>query len=313
MLNTSNKKQSRWLKWRTIFAGVLVLPLMITAGRAENGRRYASLDGRQAETSAVARKPDKKTPLTGSMVSARQNKAHRDIGVPSPAPSTYNFRTTPVLPPISPRVISRGISSEKKIALTFDACSTHAPSHYDARITKILVETKTPATIFLGGKWMEDEPAQTKYLASVPFIELENHTFYHPHLTKISDEQIKNELRTTQEAMYTLTGRQPKFFRPPYGEYDNRVVRVAAKLGLTTVEYSLASGDPDPHFSKDVLVKYVTTTARNGSIIVMHINGRGWHTAEALPEIISRLRARGFTFVTVNDLMQSEAKLARRK
>ncbi|MDE3056530.1 MAG: polysaccharide deacetylase family protein [Bacteroidota bacterium] len=273
MPNISHARKLR-LKKRIVFAAFL-FPLLITAGRAENGRRHTNVP-------------------------------------PSPL-SKYSFHPTPSLRPVLPRVVSHGLSSEKTIALTFDACSTHAPSRYDERITEVLVKTHTPATIFLGGKWMEDEPAQTKYLSALPFIELENHTFYHPHLTKISNEQIREELRRTQEAMYTLIGRQPTLFRPPYGEYDKRVETIAAALGLTTVEYSLASGDPDPHFSKEVLIKYVTTMARNGSIIVMHINGRGWHTAEALPEIIARLRARGFTFVTVKDLIHSEEKTAHRK
>jgi peptidoglycan/xylan/chitin deacetylase (PgdA/CDA1 family) len=302
--HTSNMRRL-WLR-QTTFVCVLVLPLMITAGRAENGWRHIG-------KTTVAVKTDKNALLSGRNLPARQKMTLRQTGEPPPAPFKYSFRPTPALRPVPPRVISRGLPSEKKIALTFDACSTHAPSHYDERITKILVETHTPATIFLGGKWIEDEPAQTKYLASLPFIELENHTFYHPHLTKLSDEQIRNELRRTQEAMYTLIGRQPALYRPPYGECDKRVVKIAAELGLTTVEYSLASGDPDTHFTKDVLIKYVTNMARNGSIIVMHINRRGWHTAEALPEIISRLRARGFTFVTVNDLIRSEGKLAHRK
>jgi peptidoglycan/xylan/chitin deacetylase (PgdA/CDA1 family) len=55
--------------------------------------------------------------------------------------------------------------------------------------------------------------------------------------------------------------------------------------------------------SKKKLIEYVTRNARNGSIVVMHINRRGWHTAEALPEIIARLRRRGYEFVTVGRLL----------
>ncbi len=211
----------------------------------------------------------------------------------------------PTLMPVEPEVLAHGLRGEKKIALTFDACSTRLPSHYDERVTKVLVETGTPATIFLGGKWMEDEPDQTRYLASLPQFELANHTYIHPHLTKESDVRIREELQKTQNVMYRLTGKQAHLFRPPYGEYDNRVVHAAAAVGLTTVEYDLASGDPDVHATKEKLVEYVLEKARNGSIIVMHINRRGWHTAEALPAIIDGLRRRGFTFVTVGQLLSS--------
>ncbi len=229
-------------------------------------------------------------------------------GVPARAADSLHsvrlvLRTPPPLVPVEPEVIAHGSRAAKRLALTFDACATRAPSHYDTLVTKVLVETGTHATIFLGGKWMEEEQEQTKDLASHPQFELANHTFLHPHLKSVSDERIREELAMTQAVLYTLTGRQATFFRPPYGEYDERCVRIAAEMGLHTVEYDLASGDPDLHATRERLIEYVTEKARNGSIIVMHINHRGWHTAEALPEIIRRLRARGFELVTVGELL----------
>jgi peptidoglycan/xylan/chitin deacetylase (PgdA/CDA1 family) len=204
---------------------------------------------------------------------------------------------------VEPIVIEHGSRSEKTIALTFDACSTHDPSSYDERVTSVLIQTGTPATLFLGGKWMLEEPEQTKRLAANPLFELGNHTYFHPHLRAISDDHIREELESTQNIMDSLTGKRASLFRPPYGEYDDRVVRIAASLGLKTIQFDLASGDPDPAISKDRLVRYVSSMSRNGSIVVMHINRRGWHTAEALPEIISRLRQKGFMFKTVSDML----------
>lgn len=221
------------------------------------------------------------------------------------APPSMKLEQPPKLPSVPAQVIAHGSRDIKKIALTFDACATRQPSHFDERVTKVLVDTKTPATIFLGGKWMEEEPEHTKYLASLPQFELGNHSFLHPHMTKISKKRIQEELRWTQEVMYTLTGRQATLFRPPYGEYDSTVVKVAAEMGLTTIEYDLPSGDPDVHATKEKLTEYVVSMAKNGSIIVMHINQRGWHTAEALPDIIAGLRKRGFTLVTVGELIDS--------
>jgi peptidoglycan/xylan/chitin deacetylase (PgdA/CDA1 family) len=81
---------------------------------------------------------------------------------------------------------------------------------------------------------------------------------------------------------------------------------VAADLGLTTVEYDLPSGDPDARATKEALVSWVLRRARPGSIVVMHINHPGFHTADALPEIVAGLRARGLELVTVGDLLRSE-------
>jgi peptidoglycan-N-acetylglucosamine deacetylase len=219
--------------------------------------------------------------------------------------SRLHLQQSPPLEPVAPQVVAHGSRSVRQLALTFDACATRAPSHYDTLVTNVLVETGTHATIFLGGKWMEEEQMHTLYLSSHPQFELANHTFLHPHLKAVSDERIREELAKTQAVLFTLTGRQAKYFRPPYGEYDERVVRIAAEMGLHTIEYDLASGDPDVHATKEKLIAYVSEMAKNGSIIVMHINHRGWHTAEALPEIIRRLRARGFELVTVGELLGS--------
>jgi peptidoglycan/xylan/chitin deacetylase (PgdA/CDA1 family) len=82
------------------------------------------------------------------------------------------------------------------------------------------------------------------------------------------------------------------------------LIQSVQSLGLTVVQFDLASGDPDTSISKDRLIRYVVRSARSGSVIVMHINGRGRHTAESLPAIIEGLRKRGFRFVTIAELMQ---------
>jgi peptidoglycan/xylan/chitin deacetylase (PgdA/CDA1 family) len=84
------------------------------------------------------------------------------------------------------------------------------------------------------------------------------------------------------------------------------VEHVAHNIGFTTVMYDLASGDPDTTISLERLIRYVVTSSRNGSIIVMHVNGRGWHTSEALPYIIQALRAKGFIFLKVSELIKAQ-------
>jgi len=210
---------------------------------------------------------------------------------------------TPPLVAIKPTVINHGSRSLKRIALTFDACSLDAQSYYDERVARILIDNRIPATIFVGGKWMRDHPEQLRALATLPQFELANHGFMHTHMTRISDERVRQELKWTQDTMYAMIGRQPTLFRAPYGEINHRLVRLAAESGLRTVQFDLPSGDADKKASKKKLIEYVTTVAKPGSIVVMHINRRGWHTAEALPEIIAKLRKRGFEFVTVSELL----------
>lgn len=208
--------------------------------------------------------------------------------------------------PVQLAAFEHGARGHRAIALTFDACTTtREASPYDARITATLEAMRVPATIFVGGGWAEREPDALRELAASPLFEIGNHTFTHPHLTRLADAQIRDELLRTQAAVAALTGRAPTLFRPPYGEYDTRVLRVAAALGLTTVEYDLPSGDPGAHVSTRSLVRWVLREARPGSIVVMHINHPRFPTAEALPDIVAGLRARGFELVTVGELLRS--------
>jgi peptidoglycan/xylan/chitin deacetylase (PgdA/CDA1 family) len=210
------------------------------------------------------------------------------------------------LRPVAPSLVEHGARDLPLVALTFDACTTRDKSPYDERITRILQATRTPATIFVGGGWAQREAGQLSALAADPLFELGNHSFTHPHMADRTDEAVADELMRTQAEVLAVTGRVPTLFRPPFGEYDEHLVRVAARLGLTTVEYDLASGDPDANFTKERLIASVLGRVKRGAIVVMHINHQRFHTAEALPEIIATLRARGFELVTVSELLRRQ-------
>jgi peptidoglycan-N-acetylglucosamine deacetylase len=214
------------------------------------------------------------------------------------------LRDAPALPPVAPAVVSHGPRRERLVALTFDACATRRASGFDEAIARTLIETRTAATLFLGGKWMLEHPDATRQLAGEGLFELANHGFLHQHLTQLNDDEVRRELLWTQAVMYSLTGRQGALVRAPYVELDERVIRLIAETGLTAVQCDVPSGDPDPALSSERLRRHVVETARNGSIIVMHLNGRGWRTAEALPGIIAGLRHRGFELVTVGDMLR---------
>jgi peptidoglycan/xylan/chitin deacetylase (PgdA/CDA1 family) len=196
-----------------------------------------------------------------------------------------------------------GSRNEFKIALTFDACPSLTRNGYDSLIVQTLVDSGVPATFFLSGRWIVKHQRETKYLASIPNFELGNHSYSHPHCTMISDDSMKLQLQRTNVLLKKITGTASHLFRPPFGETDQRIEHIAENLGCSTIMYDLASGDPDSTISLKRLVRYVVSHTQKGSIIVMHVNGRGWHTAKALPEIIQSLRKKGFVFVKVSDLL----------
>lgn len=201
-------------------------------------------------------------------------------------------------------VVTHGNRQRRQVCLTFDACQTAKPAGYDARIVAVLERERVPATFLLGGRWMETHPAATRRLAANPLFEIGNHSYIHPHMRGMDLRRIDSELSRTQDVMFRLTGRRGDLFRPPYGEYDSALVDEAARLGLRTIAWEVVSGDPDPHVLAPAMAREVVRRARAGSIVIMHVNGRGWHTAQALPWIISGLRRRGFGFATVDEALR---------
>ena len=208
----------------------------------------------------------------------------------------------PPLPPVAPQVITHGSRADKVVALTFDACQTHKMAGYDAKIIGILQATHTPATLVLGGRWMETHVAAARSLGADPLFEIGNHSYLHPHMKTLTPAAMHQELQQTQDVQYRLMGHQGRIFRPPYGEYNAALVSEAARMGLKTLTWEVVTGDPDPHVTAPDIVRTVLARARPGSVVIMHVNGRGWHTAEALPAVIRGLHKRGYRFVTVSQL-----------
>jgi peptidoglycan-N-acetylglucosamine deacetylase len=221
-------------------------------------------------------------------------------------PRIIQWIQPPELFRIPQRIVEHGSRHEKRIALTFDACSDSKKSTYDRTIVQILITTRTPATFFLSGKWMGENVQPTRDLASISLFELENNGFLHRHLKQLSDEQIEKDLAWTQVMMFSLIGRQPELFRPPYGEVDDRISRIAAESGLTIVEYDLAYGEPGRPSGKERIVEYISSMTRNGTIIDMQMNGMGPDFSQSLLRIIEKLHSRGFTFVKVSELIGGE-------
>ncbi len=211
---------------------------------------------------------------------------------------------TPTLPAV---LITSGDWVEPYIALTFDLCQDpQYPAGYDASIVDVLTRYGVPATFFMGGDWMRTHPEETKALASNPNFELGNHSWSHPNFETLTAEEMDREIVMTEDVLFQLTDKHSRLFRFPSGTYNDLSLQVVAEHGLHAIQWDSVSGDPDPSFDSATILAEVQRTARKGSIIIMHANGRGWHTAEALPSIIEYLQNKGWTLVTVSQLIGLE-------
>ncbi|MBP7866825.1 MAG: polysaccharide deacetylase family protein [Acidobacteria bacterium] len=204
-----------------------------------------------------------------------------------------------------------GPPGQRRVALTFDACESNAPAGFDETVLACLLREKVPFTIFAGGKFAERNAARLRELAAFPFVEVENHSFAHrQHMERMSPAEVEADVRRAERVIAGLTSRPPRFFRFPGGNYDDRTLEQVEKMGYRVVHWTFASGDPDPKVTPERLEQYVLSGARDGGILIFHVNGRGWATGRALPGILAGLRERGYRFVRLDEAIEGAGPAA---
>ncbi|MCX3060917.1 polysaccharide deacetylase family protein [Streptomyces sp. GXMU-J5] len=184
----------------------------------------------------------------------------------------------------------------KCVALTFDA----GPSENTPRLLDILKEKKVPATFFLLGKnHVMKHPDLVKRMAREGH-ELGSHTWDHKILTDISDDQIRQELKRTDDAIEKLTGKRPTLMRPPQGRTNDHVSKLAKQEGLAQILWDVTSKDYKEPPARTIRERTLKQTHRD-SIILLHDLYK--NTVPAVPGIIDALKAKGYVFVTVPQLL----------
>ncbi|MFD3664971.1 polysaccharide deacetylase family protein [Streptomyces sp. NPDC058659] len=184
----------------------------------------------------------------------------------------------------------------KCIALTFDA----GPGKDTPRLLDILKEKRVPATFFLlGRKHVDRYPKVVKRIADEGH-EVANHTWSHRILTDLDEAEVREELERTQTAVEKITGRKPTLMRPPQGRTDDTVSEVSKELGLAQILWSVTAKDYSTTDSALIRQRVIDQSRRDG-IILLHDIYDG--TVPAVPSIIDELKHRGFTFVTVPELL----------
>ena len=126
------------------------------------------------------------------------------------------------------------------------------------------------ATFFLVGFWIEKYPDKVKEIYNRGF-EIGIHSNTHPDMTKLTRKEIKSELETNINKIVELTGFTPKLFRPPYGYYNNNLIKICEELGLSCIEWSVDSLDWKDISASDIAGR-VIKKSDNGSIILFHNN-----------------------------------------
>ncbi|WP_409347071.1 polysaccharide deacetylase family protein [Paenibacillus sp. MBLB4367] len=197
--------------------------------------------------------------------------------------------------------------ADKRIALTFD---DGPDAEQTPKILDILKRYDAKATFFVVGKRVDRFPDIVRRELAEGH-ELANHTYSHPYFQgKVSAERLQKEIKTTQDAIWKATGATPRLFRPPGGYYSQSMVNATKELGYLIVLWSWHQDTVDwnrPGVGK--IVNKVLNNARSGDIVLFHdfVEGRT-QTVEALERIMPELQKRGYTFVTVSELLEYRRK-----
>jgi peptidoglycan/xylan/chitin deacetylase (PgdA/CDA1 family) len=212
---------------------------------------------------------------------------------------------------------------KKLIALTFDLCELHFEvAGYQGGIVDFLRKNQIKATFFAGGKWMLTHQERARQMMVDPLFEMANHTWEHRNLrllaghalideiqgAELAYEQLRDDLKQCtwpdrSTPAYERASKRLALFRFPFGACDAKSLDATAKMGELAIQWDVSSGDPAFGLTPEHMARDVLARVQPGSIVLFHANGRGWHTQGALPMIVAGLKARGYQFTTVSELL----------
>lgn len=190
-------------------------------------------------------------------------------------------------------------TAEKKVALTFDAA--WGDSDTDTLLS-ILQKYNAKATVFVVGDWVTKYPESVKKFYDAGH-EIGNHSDTHPKMSSISRSKIIEELQSCNQKIEKVTGAAPTLMRPPSGDYNNNVITTTQELGMFPIQWDVDSLDWKK-LGKDEMVSRVLSRTKEGSILLFHNDVP--NTPGAVEEVLKQLTAKGYSFVTVSDLIYKD-------
>ncbi|MCL6548633.1 MAG: polysaccharide deacetylase family sporulation protein PdaB [Alicyclobacillus sp.] len=198
-----------------------------------------------------------------------------------------------------PSAVYKVDTDKKVVALTFDiSWGTKVP---DPVLDTLEREGVRKATFFLSGPWTLRHPKIAKRIRDMGY-EIGNHGHLHKDFSNYPDSWIREQVALSEKAIYQVTGVRTRLIRTPNGDFDKRVLKCLNDMGYTVIQWNTDSLD-----WKNPGVAAITNRVLNrvvpGDIILMHASDSSKQIVEALPQIIRGLRAKGYQFVTVSELL----------
>lgn len=206
---------------------------------------------------------------------------------------------------ISSQVAEESGKKNKKFALTFD----DGPDLlYTPAVLDVLKAYNAKATFFLLGVNMEKHPEVVKRIHDEGH-QLGNHSYDHPRLSTLSKEEVyDSQIGKTQKIFEELLGIDPMLYRPPFGAITDEQISYLEVKGYKQVRWSIDSEDWDPEKNAPEKILYrILLDADDGGIVCLHsAEGDRSNTVKALPQIIEKLRGKGYRLCTISELPEEK-------
>ncbi|MDQ0229361.1 polysaccharide deacetylase family protein [Metabacillus malikii] len=202
-------------------------------------------------------------------------------------------------------VITKINTDKKIVAFTFD----DGPNPlYTKQILDIFHEYSSRATFFMIGEQMKKHPDTVKEVVNGGH-EIGNHTFTHPMLTQLNDEECFEEIAATEGIIEQITGNKPNTFRPPYLDYNEHTHAIVQQFGYETI----GALNMDAMDWEQPGVEHIVQKTRNhiqsGSIIIFHDGfGDRSQTVKAVRILVHELLNEGYQLVTISELLKMQTK-----
>lgn len=261
-------------------------------------------------------------PATTLAAAPGERKPHRrDAGRDPAIPAADLPSTSPV--PHALRGVVRRVKlppGRKLVALTLDMCEQRGEiAGYDGPVIDTLRANGVRATIFAGGKWMMSHPERAQQLLADAALEIGNHGWAHRNVRGLTGHELAQEILGPQAAFQAIRARLAQracvagaartlpsrlgLYRFPFGACRPAALDALAGNGMLAIQWDVSTGDSAKSETTHGIVQALLNEVKPGSIVLAHANGRGHRTADALAIAIPKLKARGYTFVTVSELL----------
>lgn len=205
-----------------------------------------------------------------------------------PRKSLWDFPPTPIY---------RGNPKKKMVAFMINVAWGN---EYIDPILNTLREKQVKATFFFDGTWLKKNPELARTILSDGH-EIGNHAYTHPNMSRLSTERIEEEITATNREADRILGISPKYFAPPSGDYDQRVVQEAWKEKMLTILWTLDTVDWKRPQTEE-MVRRIVKEASPGALILMHPTKP---TAEGIGAMIDGIEAKGLFIGSVSQVLST--------